>query len=411
MPSSSIPRLLLVTRWFLPTQGGAQHHAARLALAWQDLGGESRVVTGRFDPAWPAEERMFGGRLRVTRIASPQRPRGAGTLVYLNALRQFLLRERASYDAILVHFLKYSAMLCGAMRGQLGGAPVIARVEGAGPTGDIGTLRSLWAQRLVRAGIRRIDRLVGISRRTVEEIAAEGFDRSRIALIPNGVDCEQFRPLAAQEDRAALRREFDPAAAPDDLVMICLGRLVPIKALDLLIETLAKWQPAPEDAKGASERRGAAPLSWRLWIAGDGPERAHFESLARVGGLAERVKFLGHVEASERLLRAADVFLQPSREEGLSLALLEAMASGLGVVATRVSGSEDHISPGETGLLTEPGDAAGLRAAIGNLLGDAPLRRRMGEAARRHVLAECAMPVVARRYAELFLEIPVHKTR
>jgi glycosyltransferase involved in cell wall biosynthesis len=126
--------------------------------------------------------------------------------------------------------------------------------------------------------------------------------------------------------------------------------------------------------------------------------------------LAERVKFLGHVEASERLLRAADVFLQPSREEGLSLALLEAMASGLGVVATRVSGSEDHISPGETGLLTEPGDAAGLRAAIGNLLGDAPLAPQ-GARLPAAMGSPNAHACRRRRDAELLLENPFNKTR
>ena len=86
-PEIRPPRLVHICRSFLPYEGGAEHHAARLALAYRDLGGETTIVAGRFEPDWPEEERMFDGRLPVLRLPSPRRPRGIGTARYLAALR------------------------------------------------------------------------------------------------------------------------------------------------------------------------------------------------------------------------------------------------------------------------------------------------------------------------------------
>ncbi|MFO8071204.1 MAG: glycosyltransferase family 4 protein [Polyangia bacterium] len=188
---------------------------------------------------------------------------------------------------------------------------------------------------------------------------------ARLALTPMGIDLEELRPDRPAEE---VRREL---GVGKEHLSLFLGRLVPIKGADLLIEARAN-------------RRDAA-----LVIAGDGPERSRLERLARRS--RTRVLFTGEVGPRRRaeLLAACDCFVLPSRDlpggrrEGLPLALLEALAAGRPVVASRSGGVEDLVGEGVSGLLVPPGDTARLDRAIDELAASPQLARRLAGAAKK----------------------------
>jgi len=155
---------------------------------------------------------------------------------------------------------------------------------------------------------------------------------------------------------------------PDDLAVLALGRLSPEKGQDVLLEAFSRLP--------ADEHR-------HLLLAGDGALRPVLER--RAAALGERVRLLGWRDDPWALLGAADVFVLPSRREGLPIALLEALAVGLPVVATHVGAVGEVLAGGACGHLVEPDDAAALAAALAEVLGDGKVRARLGEAGRTRV--------------------------
>jgi glycosyltransferase involved in cell wall biosynthesis len=139
-----------------------------------------------------------------------------------------------------------------------------------------------------------------------------------------------------------------------------------------------------------------------LVLLGDGPLRESLRSRAAALGVSRHVVFAGHRPDARRLLAAADVFVLPSRHEGMPLVALEAMEAGLPVVATRVIGSAEVVHDGVTGALVRPGDPTALGAAVGRLLADPDLRRRQGVAGRRRYEACFTRQRMALETAEVY---------
>jgi glycosyltransferase involved in cell wall biosynthesis len=209
-----------------------------------------------------------------------------------------------------------------------------------------------WIERLLA---RRCDVLVAVSEREASEGRVALGPSAPVTLIPNGVDRDHFSPGGVSADR--------DTRVP---LLVCVGRLSHQKGQDVAIGALALMRD-----------RGA-----RLRLVGaesGGGERARLEALAESLGVADRIEWRGAVADPAPEYRAADVVLTPSRWDGLSLALLEAMASGATIVASDVSGSE---SLGDAGVIVPPDDPQALADAIDPLLEDVARRRRLGEAAR-----------------------------
>jgi glycosyltransferase involved in cell wall biosynthesis len=223
--------------------------------------------------------------------------------------------------------------------------------------------RALWLTQ------RRLSRWAGVVAAVSSQVrrglvADQGLPAEKVWVVPNGIDPEPY--AAAAVEREAVRAELGlPAEA---LVVGSVARLAPIKNQELLLAALA-----------------LRPEAW-LVLAGDGPRRSALEALAGELGVASRVRFLGLRRDVPRVLAACDLFSLSSHSEGLPIAVLEAMAAGLPVVATRVGGLPDAVTDGRTGRLTPPGDAAALAAAWGELL--APERRRALGQAGQAVLRE-----------------------
>jgi glycosyltransferase involved in cell wall biosynthesis len=200
-----------------------------------------------------------------------------------------------------------------------------------------------------------------------------------IAVIPNGVDSATFHP----------RQVGEASARPVRLLFV--GRVVFQKGLDVLLAALAQLAPGND---------------WHLEIIGDGDPRPALEAEAARLGLAGRITFAGwqrRAEIAERY-RAADVFVFPSRDEGMPNVVLEAMASGLPIVATAIAGNEELVRDGENGFLIRPDDAAALAAALGRILADNARREAMGRASRARIEAEYTWPRAAASYLRWLAE-------
>ncbi len=207
-----------------------------------------------------------------------------------------------------------------------------------------------------------VDHLIAVSqaqRRTYERI---GLAAERMTTVPNGV-----RPRGPGPGRRAARVAL--GLEPDQLVVLTIGRLTVMKGQRYLLDAV------PDLARRFPDLA--------VVVLGSGHLHEQLRAQADGLGIGDRVHLPGHRTDARMLLDAADVFVLPSRHEGMPLVLLEAMDAGLPVVATRVIGSEEVVADGVTGLLVPPGDPAALGAALGRLLAEPGLRKQYGRAGRQ----------------------------
>jgi glycosyltransferase involved in cell wall biosynthesis len=215
---------------------------------------------------------------------------------------------------------------------------------------------------------KRTDRLIGVSPQTVDELVRLGVaSREKFSVIPLGLDLGAFANLKPGDGE--LRAEL--GVPRDRMLLAFVGRIVPIKRVDLLLHAFAR---ATSDGAAA-----------HLAIVGDGEKRGGFEEMARVLGVAPHVSYLGYRRDLDRVAAAADVAILSSDNEGTPVWLIEAAAGGLPAIATEVGGTANVVTS-ETGILVPPGDEQGLAGAISTLAADPERRRTMGQRARAHVL-------------------------
>jgi glycosyltransferase involved in cell wall biosynthesis len=213
----------------------------------------------------------------------------------------------------------------------------------------------------------RYDVVLCVSEDLRDRCLAAGVPGVRCRLVENAVDTDEF---ARRADAAAARRRW--GIAPGRSVIGAVGRLSPEKGYDLLIRSADQLRRAGHDVE--------------LLIAGTGPEESRLQALADELDLAGRVRLIGHVADPRSLYEALDLFALSSHTEGLPNVVLEAMAMGVAVVATRVAGVPRLIRDGECGVLVQPGCVEGLSAAIAGLLADPARRGRLAAAGRREVV-------------------------
>jgi glycosyltransferase involved in cell wall biosynthesis len=280
----------------------------------------------------------------------------------------------------VVHARNGGAWIDAGVAWLLAGRPgqLVFSVHGWDRVGRMSWKRAFIYRRL--AWVTR--RMVAVSAETAQQFADEaGIPLRRFTVLGSGVDTESFRPSAEPRDPR-------PAAR---LVLGCVGRLDPVKAHDVLID--------------AFTRVVGAGLDLELRLLGDGPCRPSLERLVRDRGLTDRVRFLGMVHDVPEHLRDQDLFVLASHREGRPTSIMEAMASGLPVVATRVGSVAELVAEGRTGLLAEPGDVEGLAQAIRTLAADATLRRRFAEEARRFAVSELSLGGMVQRYAAFYRDV------
>lgn len=236
-----------------------------------------------------------------------------------------------------------------------------------------------------------IDRFVAVSRDLEVWLnQVVGVPADKLACIHNGVDAQAFRSESGERELTRERL----ALAAESFVVGTVARLDPVKAQTELIEAIAKLIG-----------RQDSPRATRLVIVGEGPERNRLEALIRDRGLENEVTLTGARSDVPRLLAAFDVFALPSRNEGVSIAILEAMVSGLPVVATRVGGNPEVVVEGETGLLVTSGAVEELVEALAHYRDNSALARSHGEAGKARMGAEFSLESMVGRYRQLYDDV------
>ncbi len=361
-------KIALVTRRYPPLIGGAEKVLSYLAPALAKEGARVTVVTSRPPgPFWaPPSTDVPVVRLPTSWL------RFVGTSLYMQSLNHWLMTHAP--DLIYVSMLKHDAFVAVSVGRKLK-IPVVLRPEGAGATGDLAWQR--WGRFGARIGKRckRADAFVAISPAVHTELIVAGYDPAKIHDLPNGVPV----PDQAWEPEFPMATRFRAAF---------VGRLAPEKGLDVLINAWAivtRHQPQAH-----------------LTLIGEGPQRRDLETRIRLLRLDSSVHLIGSQEDPLPLLRRMNLFVLPSREEGMSIALLEAMALGLPVVATDIPGNRGLVDDGVHGRLVPPEDPQALAEAILKRWYDNPEAVQMAEVARRRVVENFSIEAVARKHLDLF---------
>lgn len=344
-------RILFVVDGYYPSNGGAEHQVQLLSSTFAKMGHTVNVITPRLDVTKPINDTVDG--VVVERIIYPKIPLlGAIILCIRYALK--LISKYRNYDAIHIHMAKNLAAATGFVRPLLR-ASMIVKISGAwefeGGILDPAKKNHLL-YKMLNTGIRQADYVQCLSQFTWKKLIEAGYPTNLLRMIPNAVDISRFETKLHTEDKLSGSKK-----------VVYVGRLRRVKGLTVLLEAWAKLNHHQNT---------------RLIIAGDGDLRNELlENIQRLK-ISNSVELLGEISDIPGLLRDAYVYVQPSFQEGMPNSVLEAMAAGLPIVATEVSGNEDLVRPNDNGLLVPAGDSDTLAAAIQQLLDNPVQANQMG---------------------------------
>lgn len=436
--SNSHTRIRVLIRRFYPIVGGMERQCQAVCSRLVERGADIEVWTRHIASDTAAVESLDGFTIRRIRPGGLGRWGEYGSLPVL-AVK--LIRERKDYDVAVVFGSGWLALAVG-WAAQRVGQPWLFRPATAGdvtrfldpdaapPGGSGGRLRRWLRGHLPPPGwrvrrLRAADAVVAISQEIADELLHWGFPAARVRRIPNGVDTARFHPADAQ-GRAQARAALGLPA--DAVIAIFLGRLVARKGV---VDLVSAWH--------AAEAAGNLPPA-HLVIAGSGAgqsdsveadirravcgprrgaeERRHIVQVrsnrdkVNPGTPDDRsphptpsIHMAGTVTDPALWLSAADIFVLPSYGEGLSNALLEAMATGLAIVATDLPSTRAVAEPDRVAWLYPPGDVDALASVLRQAIEDPADRARRGQAARAQVEAELSLDIAAKLYWDLLVDL------
>ena len=346
--------------------GGAERMLASLANELQVAGHPGVAFVPARREGWlEAELAGFGIPIEYVPLHRPFSPRFARDLAA--AFRR--------HEITLAHSHEFTMAFYGAWAARLAGVPHVITMHGSRYYAE------RWQRRLaMRWAVASSVALTAVSRALADSLRRDlWLRRASVAVVPNGIRPRQPRA-------ACLRSEL--GLSPGDRLLLAVGNLYPVKGHGDLVSAVA--------------RLAARYPGLHVAIAGRGELADTLSRDARARSVGNRVHLLGLRNDVADLLASADVFVLPSHNEGLPLALLEAMFAGLPIVATRVGEVPAALADGTAGLLVEPGQPEQLAAAIERIVSDAELARTLGERARARATAEFDIATMAARYQSLY---------
>ena len=293
-------------------------------------------------------------------------------------LRALWRLRRLVRGADIVHSFLFHANMAARFAAIAAGATAVVASARVAERQRPGRRRlECWTRRLV-------DVEVCVSAGVRDFFRAGGFPPEKLVVIPNGVDAAQFAGRSpAFKERIGL--------GPATPLVATIGRLHEQKGTSYFL-------------RAASSIRRSRP-DCQFLVVGRGPLEEPLRAEARQFQLERHLRFLGFCDDVPSLLKATDVFILPSLWEGMPNAVLEAMAAGVPVVATRVEGTVDVIEDGRTGVLVMPRDVPALVSATLRLLEDPARAERLGQAAQEHVRAHFPIEAMVRRHEELYAKL------
>ncbi|GAB4139690.1 glycosyltransferase family 4 protein [Thermopirellula anaerolimosa] len=379
------PRVVLITRRFWPLIGGAERFMAELGAGLVGRGCPVTLLTARLDPSWPNCIQFRG--FPVVRLPNPN-VRFWGTLRYMQALISRLRRHAGEYDIVYTAMLKHDAW--AAIRAVSRTHPVVLFAPGSGPTGDCAWQETALLGTHIRRVCRRADAVTAPSPQVFEELVAAGYPPDRLHLLPHGIVVRAKRtPGDRNLARDALGRiQPQLRLADSDVMSVYVGRLHPGKGLLELVEA---WETVV--------RRHSHAF---LWLVGEGPLEQELRHAIRARNLQHRVMLPGAFDDVRDFLLAADCFVFPSHQEGMPLAILEAMEAALPIVATDIPGNRLLIRPDREGMLVPVRSPDALSRAVSRLLEEPELAQSLAAGARARVEAEFGFEKVLDAHLDLF---------
>lgn len=369
-------RISMLIASYFPRLGGAERQLAAVVPYLQASGMDVQVITRRHR-GLPEFEIIDD--VQVYRLPIYGSKVSASILFTINGVS---VLRRSQPDIIHAHEL-FSPTTTAILAKKILGVPVVVTAHRSGTIGDVQRLqKKLFGAQRMALFRKEVDAFISISRDIDDELDRAGVLTEKRYFIPNAVDENRFSPLVSKAKKN-LRIEL---GLPDCLIVIFSGRLAPEKRVEHLIDI---WPAVREEFPGAL-----------LLILGSGINEAELKNQAGDG-----VRFTGAVKDVVPYLQASDVFVLPSAAEGLSVAMLEAMSTGLPVVVTNVGGATDAIDPGENGMLIPVDDIPALREAIITLLRNEQLRAELGRRARQRIIDRYNLKAVAKTLSQVYSKV------
>jgi len=374
-------KVLMISPQYRPLVGGYERAAERLCTELVKRGHRVMVITDRQRREWLPHEVCEGTEVR--RLWCVFRPRLHISTAFIS-YSLFLLWYGRRFDVWHVHQYGAHAVLAIVL-GRLLGRPVVLKVTSS--AGD-GLAKAISAGRFSRLSAhwhKAVTAVAALTRETACEAEAFGIPQERVHVLGNGIDTLTFAPLpkSARTNRKLL------LGLGVSSVALFVGRLSSEKNPEGLLKA---WAMARKGLTG----------DWKLVLVGEGPLRPSIERYIAGRLLPGDVLMVGHQDNIAQWMGAADIYVLPSENEGLSNTLLEAMACGLPVVATRVSGIPELVEESGSGLAVAVGDMEALAQALVRLGEDSELRTAMGARARQTVVDRFAINNVAAGYELLY---------
>jgi glycosyltransferase involved in cell wall biosynthesis len=376
------PGVVMLMRQFYPRTGGYQNQALRLAGALVKRHIAICVVTQRHGTLSSYEVYQ---QIPIHRVFAF--PTGhLASASYLVSSFLWMVRNRHTFH--IIHANRSSSGLVAGLIGFVLRKRVLYKLT-RGDEIEAKGFRTTWLGRLkVECLKRTVGKFVAITEEIEESLKQIGIPAKKLVKIANGITLDDFSQSYNKEQVKA------EIGWPGETTLVTfVGRLVPAKGVDWLFEV---WQHV------ARQHRQA-----RLLIVGDGPERTALEVKVQDLGIKDAVAFVGRQTDVFKFLAASDVFVLPSRQEGTSNALLEAMAQSLPVVVADdlLGGNRGVVNDQQDGYVIKFGDSEAFVETLCKLLENAGLRREMGRRARKKIEEEFSIESVADRYCELYYEL------
>ena len=280
----------------------------------------------------------------------------------------------------IVHAHEFTSAVYAAFGAALASVPIVSTIHG----------KNYWPERLYRRAALRIAiemsaAFVAVSFDLARFVSATvPVPERKLTVVRNGIDLTKFFPDVS----SAARARAELGAAPSDVVILCVGALDPVKGQSILVDV------------ACGLRGRVAPF--KIWIVGEGPLRSELQSRIDKENLGDCVRLLGWRTDVATLLSSANLSVLPSFSEGMPLAVMESMACGTPIVASRVGGVGELIVDGTHGLLVRAGDVQALTAAVSRLVTDHALGSRLATAGRDRAAKEFSLTGMTDRYAELY---------
>jgi len=380
----------MVTGAYAPETSGASLQCRNLIRALRDRA-DFTVLTTSTDPALPWNSIVDDTQVRRVTVD----PNSHSSKAFaIERMASSFLELASGIDIVHLHGVSQKIMLVVALA-KLLGKKIVIKLTSFGHD-DPASIRAKGA--LTWAAYRQADRFIGVTPRFAEGFDATGLEESRFVFIPNGVDLDRFKPSSV-----GVRAEFQNQLRipTGDPVILFVGSFSPEKNPDVLFEA---WLSLFE--RGVRSTLVLVGATQGPYYEIDAGIADRIKSKVAKRGVGESVVFVEAADNIEHYFRAADVFALPTAREGLPNVLLEAMASGVPPVITRLEGVTDWIvTPGVTGELVAVVDSKDFADAIEGLLASPERREAMGAAARAHVAAHFSLGATAQQTLDLYQEL------